>query len=66
MTILKLANSVSKSKAIGVSFVAATATTTVLFSVLQSKELYMRVHPHARRGEKNLPVTASTTGQSLL
>ncbi|CAN0292156.1 unnamed protein product, partial [Ectocarpus fasciculatus] len=36
MTILKLATSVSKSKAIGASFVAATAATTVLYSILQS------------------------------
>ncbi|CAN0339208.1 unnamed protein product, partial [Ectocarpus sp. 12 AP-2014] len=42
MTILKLATSVSKSKAIGVSFVAATATTTVLYSVLQSTATNLR------------------------
>ncbi|CBJ31757.1 expressed unknown protein [Ectocarpus siliculosus] len=42
MTILKLATSVSKSKAIGASFVAATATTTVFYSVLQSTATSLR------------------------
>ena len=53
MPMLKFLNSISKTKAIGLSFASATAVTTVFYSMLQSTGVLVAFMPGSAREKKH-------------